>query len=245
MDLVSDTHEFNIHELIEFFDENINEDVALLDSARADLAKATKVKSELLQRKTPSELFTYNSDTMNELHDLNSPLVFPFKPIVDILRCNNTSKISHDAQMYFARAASSIADEIMDITLCTTLTVEEAEVKKTLKFMGLEVALDDCGIENISLRRLLEKHRMNYQFTITPQARLTLLFSIVKNLQLIVTEIQAFRNYNRRAITTTVEDVQRVTDWWICVRPYSRTTYESRSLQARKRLRNNDGRFGI
>lgn len=235
MDLV-----FTLNELIEFFDEDI------LDSARADLAKATKVKFELLQRKTPSELFTYNSDTMNELHDLNSPLVFPFKPIVDILRCNNTSKISHDAQMYFARAASSIADEIMDITLCTTLTVEEAEVKETLKFMGLEVALDDCGIDNnISLRRLLEKHRMNKQFTITPQARLTLLFSIVKNLQLIVTEIQGLRNYNRRAITTTVEDVQRVTDWWICVRPYSRTTYESRSLQARKRLRADDGRFSL
>lgn len=235
MDLV-----FTLHELIEFFEEKVNDDV--LDSARADLTRAY----ELLQRKNPSELFTYNSDTMNQLHDSNSPLVFPFKPIVDLLRCNNTSKITNDAQMYFACAASSIADEIMDTMLCTTSNIEENEVKTTLKHMGLEVALDDCGIENISLRRLMEKHRINYKFTITPQARLTLLFSIVKNLQVIVTEIQGFRTYTQRGrMMTTVEDIQNVTDWWIGVRSYSRTTYESRSLQARKRLRNNDGRFSF
>ncbi len=233
--------DFTLHELLEFFDEK-NES----DTARADLARATNVKYALLQRTTPSELFTYNSDTMNELHDSKSPLVFPFKPIVDIMRsCNPTSKISIGAQMYFARAASSIADEIMDTILCTSANIGEAEVNKTLNYMNLHITNCNhaCRLSRLSLCRLLDKHRMKHQFTITPQARLTLLSSIVKNLQVIATEIQGLRAYNKCGVTTKIQDVQHVTDWWIGVRPYSRTTYESRTLQARNRVRLSDGRF--
>lgn len=165
--------------------------------------------------------------------------LFNSKLTDDILRNNTNLKLSKGAKNLFSKTISSIGDEIMVNILLRTRNITEREIQDT--FINLELPFIVSSNNKLPISKLLKIWRQKIKFNITINAKMVLKSSL-KNLMIeIAKSIHKCRNST--LYTITENDVRQIVEIIVVIKDYEKKTHKSRSVHAKERKRNKNGRF--
>ena len=175
----------------------------------------------------------------------DNTLLFTWNTTETALKSINPKvKITSRAKHNFACTISSFADEVMEHMLTHSKSKYITVHDVGMAFESMEVSLHD--LENmhkqLSLGRLIKKHRYTTKFTVTMDAKTLLSQALYSLMILIACNIHIYRDRTTKLLTHS--DIDRITDTLNVRRMYTQPPPKwSRQIQAMMRKRLANGRY--
>ncbi len=168
--------------------------------------------------------------------------LFPFKNMTDILADRGNVKLSSGAKTTFARAVCSITAEVMDHLIAYNTKITPFHVQHIFHEMDLPYIPDG---DQISMRQCFGTYRKWHpEFRISVEASRQLSHALCNAFCEIATSIHSTKSlYGTNRLTLSRDDVLKVVEFIVFLRPFRRRKCECRSVHAKQRTRKADGRF--